>query len=271
MSQAVFDSRPIGIFDSGVGGLTVLRTLARRFPRESFIYLGDTARVPYGAKSPRTVERYTLQVGDALGARSVKSIVAACNTASALGLGALRAHQPLPVQGVIQPGCRAAQLATKNRRVGVIGTRSTISSGAYRDTLYLMDPTIEVFDIPCPLFVPLAEEGWTHHEATRLIVQESLTPLMESGLDTLVLGCTHYPVLKEMIAEVMGPEVTLVDSAEAVADELAMRLSDLIHPAPDDHLQRIEYMVTDEAERFAHVARNFLLDIPLNQVEMVDL
>ncbi|ABK45721.1 glutamate racemase [Magnetococcus marinus MC-1] len=272
MTLPTSDARPIGIFDSGVGGLTVLRTLARRFPQESFIYLGDTARVPYGTKSPRTVERYTLQVADHLQRHGVKGVVAACNTASALGLGALRAHQPkLPVQGVIVPGCRSALNVTQTGRVGVIGTRATISSGAYRTTLNLLNPTIEVSDIACPLFVPLAEEGWTHHAATEMIVRETLTPLLDSDIDTLILGCTHYPVLKEVIQKVMGEGVMLVDSAEAVADELEQRLSDTILPNHSGAERTILYLVTDEAARFASVARRFLEEIPLEQVEMVDL
>ncbi|MEG3640385.1 glutamate racemase [Magnetococcus sp. PR-3] len=271
-TQPSSDTRPIGIFDSGVGGLTVLRALARRFPQESFIYLGDTARVPYGTKSPRTVERYTLQVADHLQRHGVKGMVAACNTASALGLGALRAHQPqLPVQGVIVPGCRTALEATQQGRIGVIGTRATITSGAYRNTLHTLDPKLEVTDVACPLFVPLAEEGWTHHPATELIVQESLAPLLESGIDTLILGCTHYPVLKEIIGSVMGDAVTLVDSADAVADELQNRLSDVITPNQGDLPRSILYLVTDEAARFTSVAKRFLEEIPLDQVEMVDL
>lgn len=267
------DPRPIGIFDSGVGGLTVLEALARRFPHESFIYLGDTARVPYGSKSARTVERYTIQVAEFLLSRGVKALVVACNTASALGLSALRAHTPIPALGVIQPGCRAA-LATVGKghgRVGVIGTRSTVDSGAYPHTLALLNPRLEVTSLSCPLFVPLVEEGWIHHPAARLIVQDSLLPFRQQPPDALILGCTHYPLLKSLIQEVIDPATRLVDSAEAVSDELEQWLRGVIRPAPPDQVRDIDFVVTDVAERFREVARRFLSALDVNNVEMIDL
>ncbi|MEO5378713.1 MAG: glutamate racemase [Magnetococcus sp. DMHC-6] len=266
-----FDSRPIGIFDSGVGGLTVLQALMRRFPSESFIYLGDTARVPYGNKSARTVERYTLQVADFLLRYDVKALVVACNTASALGLSALRAHTSIPVQGVIQPGCRAAVEMSKGGCIGVIGTRTTIASGAYPHTLYLLDPTVRVISQACPLFVPLVEEGWVNHAVTRMIIEENLRSLKISGIDTLILGCTHYPPLKALIADVLGHHIQLVDSPYAVARALESRLQDLIRPAKPEIERQTLFLVTDVAERFREVAKHFLEGIPVEKVEMVDL
>ncbi|MBF0213749.1 MAG: glutamate racemase [Magnetococcales bacterium] len=270
----MFDARPIGIFDSGVGGLTVLEALTQRFPHEGFIYLGDTARVPYGTKSARTVERYSVQVADCLLRRGVKGLVVACNTASALGLAALRAHCPVPVLGVIEPGCRAAIGVTAAReepgRVGVIGTRSTVSSGAYPYHLAMLDPRIQVLSLACPLFVPLVEEGWVDHPAVRMIVEESLTPLFAQRLDALILGCTHYPVLKKVIAETM-PGVALVDSSAAVADDLGRYLGGVIRTAPPGQTRRLEFLVTDVADRFKETARRFIAGVEAEWVEMVDL
>ncbi|MBF0428704.1 MAG: glutamate racemase [Magnetococcales bacterium] len=271
----MYDARPIGIFDSGVGGLTVLDALVRRFPNESFIYLGDTARVPYGTKSARTVERYVIQVADCLLHRGVKGLVVACNTASALGLSALHAHCQTPVLGVIEPGCRAAAtLITKRAdsgRVGVIGTRSTVASGAYPYHLALLNPRIHVVSLACPLFVPLAEEGWVDHPAVRMIVEETLAPLMDQRLDALILGCTHYPVLKSVIAEVMGPEIALVDSSSAMAEELGRYLGGVIVPAPPDQEQQLEFLVTDVADRFKEMAARFIEGVAGEWVKMVDL
>lgn len=270
--MSAIDARPIGIFDSGVGGLTVLQALLHRFPQENFIYLGDTARVPYGSKSARTVERYTIQVADFLLRRGVKALVVACNTASALGLAALRAHTPVPALGVIVPGCRMALSGLRpGGKIGVIGTRSTIASGAYPHTLSLLAPTVSTFSLPCPLFVPLAEEGWVGHPATRLIVAESLEPLRANPPASLILGCTHYPLLRTAIQEAMGETVQLVDSAEAVAEELEQRFLDVIPPAPLGHGRQVAFMVTDVADRFREVAARFLDGFPLDEVEMVDL
>ncbi|MBF0358348.1 MAG: glutamate racemase [Magnetococcales bacterium] len=267
------DSRPIGIFDSGVGGLTVLKELIRTFPNEHFIYLGDTARVPYGAKSARTVERYTIQVADFLIRHNVKGLIAACNTASALGLGALRAHCDTPVLGVIQPGCQQAmnRIRSHNDQVGVIGTTSTIASGAYPQTLATFEPRLKVRSLACPLFVPLVDEGWIDHPATRLIVEENLAPFIENPVDVLILGCTHYPVLKPVIAKIIGSKTKLIDSAEAVADSLAVLLSQVILPAPSDTRQKVDFYVTDVADRFKHLAGRFLDGYRVDNVEMVDL
>ncbi|MBF0142694.1 MAG: glutamate racemase [Magnetococcales bacterium] len=266
------DSHPIGVFDSGVGGLTVLKALVRRFPEEGFIYLGDTARVPYGAKSARTVERYTLQVASYLVKREVKALVVACNTASALGLAALRQRVTIPVQGVIQPGCRMAARLSRGGLIGVIGTRTTVASGAYPHTLHFLDPALRVTSLACPLFVPLVEEDWVSHAAARMIVEETLRPLVAASVDTLILGCTHYPLLKEVIAGVMGEKVALVDSAEAVAEEMASHLvKGIVRPAPPGSQGRLTYLVTDVADRFQEVATRFLDGVPVSHVEMIDL
>ncbi|MEO5331762.1 MAG: glutamate racemase [Magnetococcus sp. YQC-5] len=271
----MFDTRPIGIFDSGVGGLTVLNALVQRFPHESFIYLGDTARVPYGTKSARTVERYVIQVADCLLRRGVKGLVVACNTASALGLSALRVHCQTPILGVIKPGCRAALALTAGfdapKRVGVIGTRSTVASGAYQNHLANLDPRIQVVSLACPLFVPLVEEGWVTHPAVKMIVEETLAPLRSQSLHAMILGCTHYPVLTSVIAEVMGPDIALVDSSLAVAEELGRYLESVIDPAPPDQVQKLEFLVTDVADRFKEMAARFIDGVAAELVEMVDL
>ncbi len=205
---------PIGVFDSGVGGLTVVSALMRRLPRESILYLGDTARLPYGDKSPRTVRRYTRRNVDFLLARGVKAVVVACNTASALALEDL--DYPLPIWGVVEPGAAAAVAATRGR-VGVIATESTIRSDAYGRAIRRLDSVIEVASKACPLFVPLVEEGWSDDPISRQIAERYLTPLLETGIDTLVLGCTHYPLLKPVLQQVAGEGVRLVDSAETAA------------------------------------------------------
>ena len=271
--ETKYDSRPIGIFDSGVGGLTVLQELLRAFPQERFVYLGDTARVPYGAKSVRTVERYTIQVAEFLIKRNVKGLIAACNTASALGLGALRAHCDLPVLGVIQPGCQMALNISKKQQgsIGVIGTRSTIASGAYPHTLALLAPQLEVRSLACPLFVPLVEEGWINHVATRLVIEENLAPFIKDPVGILILGCTHYPALKSVIADVLGPHTRLVDSAEAVAAALGKLLGKLILTAPPGSKSQVDFHVTDVADRFQEVAGRFLDGMVVDSVEMVDL
>lgn len=274
--NSLLDTRPIGIFDSGVGGLTVLKTLAERFPDEDFLYLGDTARVPYGTKSARTVERYTIQVADFLLQRGVKALVAACNTASALGLPAMRAHCQTPVLGVIQPGCQAALRALGERdapsgKIGIIGTRSTVASGTYPHNLALLNPRIQVTSLACPLFVPLVEEGWIHHPTTAMIVRETLLPMITEKPDVLILGCTHYPVLQPVIAEILGPTVTLVDSAGAVAEALQHLLGDVIGMAPPGTGQSLAFMVTDVAEHFQEVAKRFLEDLRVEHVAMIDL
>jgi glutamate racemase len=263
---------PIGVFDSGVGGLTVVKSLRARLPRESVVYLGDTARIPYGTRSPLTVERYAVQNASFLDAMNIKMLVIACNTASALALPRLRAIAPsLPTLGVIQPGAKQAVRATRSGRIGVIGTEATVASGAYVEAIRGFNPSAVVTARACPLFVALAEEGWTQHEqATRLIAHTYLEPFLADEVDTLVLGCTHYPILREVIAEVVGPDVTLIDSGEAVAEEVAILLAERNQLRTDETPPESHFYVTDAADRFRRVAERFL-GAPLERFETVDV
>jgi len=216
--------RAIGVFDSGVGGLTVLKELRRQIPGEALIYLGDTARVPYGTKSPTTVLRYAHEAARFLLNQQVKLLVVACNTASAVALQGLAEGYQVPVVGVIEPGARRAIEVTVNGRIGVVGTEGTIRSGAYERALRQECADVVVHTAACPLFVPLAEEGWAGHEVARLAAREYLAPLLAEGIDTLVLGCTHYPLIKPMLQEIVGPRVQLVDSAQETAKAVAAQL-----------------------------------------------
>ena len=212
---------PIGIFDSGIGGLTVVREVMRQLPDERIIYFGDTARVPYGPKSPDTVRRYSREISEFLTAQDVKAIVVACNTATAHALPMLQSELDLPVIGVVEPGARAAIAASRRHELGVIGTAGTIGSGAYERAIRQIAPNADIIARACPLFVPLIEEGWLDRDATRLVAREYLAPLQGAGVDTLVLGCTHYPLLKPLLSEILGPDVVLIDSAEETAAETA--------------------------------------------------
>lgn len=249
---------PIGIFDSGVGGLTVVRAIEQRLPNESLVYLGDTARIPYGVRSPATIERYALECASFVQARGVKAIVIACNTASALAANYLRSRFDLPITGVIRPGSRRAVEKTRNGHIGVIATEATVSSGAYERAMLAIRSGLEITSRACPLFVPLAEEGWQNHAVTRQVAEEYLAELKSSHVDTLVLGCTHYPILRPVIEQTMGDHISYVDSGEAVADQIARMLEecDLLRK---DALPRVEeFYVTDSAERFRRVAERFL-------------
>jgi glutamate racemase len=247
----------IGIFDSGVGGLTVVHAILEALPREDLIYLGDTARYPYGTKSAETVTRYGIENVDFLAAREIKMLVVACNTASAVALPALAARYPFPIVGVIEPGARAAAARTRSGKVGVIATDATIASGAYTRALRAARADLELFTRPCPLFVPLAEEGWTDGPVPRAVCETYLATLRRSGIDTLVLGCTHYPLLKPVIAEVMGDGVALVDSAEETAREVGTLLAarDL---ARDGGAGATSFFVTDVPDRFIRIGERFL-------------
>lgn len=264
MSQA-----GIGIFDSGVGGLTVLKEAMSLLPDESFIYLGDTARVPYGTKSPTTVLSYAEQAADFLVSRGVKLLVVACNTASAAALPHLAHCFQLPVVGVIAPGARCAVAASSGGRIGVIGTEGTIRSEAYNQAILRENPGAEVVSAACPLFVPLAEEGWADHQVARIAAEEYLAPLRRSQVDTLVLGCTHYPLLKPLLSRILGPEIRLIDSAAATA----MAVRDLLVEQGlccRDGRGGVRFFVTDVPERFCRVGGSFLGQ-PLGAVEQVDL
>jgi glutamate racemase len=262
----VSDPRSIGIFDSGIGGLTVLAALRERLPGESFLYLGDTARLPYGTKSPETVVRYALRAASFLAAHDVKLLVVACNTASAAALEALEEALPIPVVGVVWPGARTAA-ARARARVGVVGTESTVASGAYRRALTALRPELAVSARACPLFVPLAEEGWVDHPVTHDVARIYLAPFAEEGIDTLILGCTHYPLLRPAIQAAVGAGVELVDSGPAVAAEVEAVLvsRDLAGTGGGVRLQ-----VTDGAARFSRIAR-LILGAHAADLELVDL
>ncbi|HXF94782.1 MAG TPA: glutamate racemase [Gemmatimonadales bacterium] len=261
---------PLGIFDSGIGGLTVARALFERLPRESVIYFGDTARVPYGPKSPDTVRRYSAEILAYLLHQGVKAVVVACNTSTAHALDELRRGAPVPVIGVIEPGARAAVRATRTGHVGVIGTAGTIASGAYERAIRHFGRDVAVHARPCPLFVPLVEEGWFDHPATELIAREYLTPLRAAGVDVLVLGCTHYPLLKPLLTRVMGPGVALVDSAEETARAAAQELEARGLLAEAGAAARHRFVVSDDEPHFRRVGAKFLGE-RLTEVEVVPL
>ncbi|MBF0516638.1 MAG: glutamate racemase [Nitrospirae bacterium] len=264
---------PIGIFDSGVGGLTVLKEIHARLPAESTIYLGDTARVPYGIRSAETVIKYSLENSSFLVEKGIKLLIIACNTASAVSLDIIRNTFKIPVLGVIDPGAKAAALATKNSRVGVIGTEATIKSGAYGRTIRRINPGISVIERSCPLFVPLVEEGWLDDEVVELIVRRYLTQMKLSNIDTLVLGCTHYPLLKKVIKKVMGDDVVLIDSAIEKAKNVSNILtsSGLLKPL-DTPISR-KYYVTDAPERFQEIGKRFMLEAldDITKIEIASL
>ena len=271
------NSQPIGIFDSGVGGLTVLRAIRERLPHESTIYLGDTARVPYGTKSKSTIARYAIEDSSFLVNQGVKLLVIACNTASANAREALREHFQVPILSVIGPGARSAARATRTGRIGVIATEATIESRAYE--LALDDglqqgstprPNYSIFTKACPLFVSLAEEGETDSQIAQLVAEQYLAPLRHFRIDTLILGCTHYPLLRNVISETIGPGVGLVDSAEATADEVVelLKARDLLNGSNDDDYQR--FFVTDATARFHRIAQR-ILGKPLQHLEAIEL
>jgi len=251
---------PVGIFDSGIGGLTVARAIFERLPGESTVYFGDTARVPYGPKSPETVRRYSLEILEWLLAQGVKAVVIACNTSTAHALEALRAASTVPVIGVIEPGSRAAVAASRGGGIGVIGTAGTIASGAYSRAIHAIAPGASVGARACPLFVPFVEEGWFDHPAAELVAHEYLDPLVAAGVDTLVLGCTHYPLLKPLLQRVMGPGVVLIDSAQETAAELARVLAGCGLAAGNGSPVRHRFVVSDDEARFRQVGARFIGD-----------
>jgi len=250
--------RPIGVFDSGIGGLTVVRELLHQLPHESLIYFGDTARVPYGNKSPETVRRYSREILAFLLSRDVKLVVVACNTASAHALADLRDAAPVKVEGVIEPGARAAVAASRGGRIGVIGTAGTVASGAYTRAIEAADGKVCVTAQACPLFVPLVEEGWLDHAATRLVAEEYLAPLRSQQIDTLVLGCTHYPLLKPLLGSLLGPAVALIDSAQETAAAVARELARSTLHAPAAQTGHVHFVVSDDVKRFVKVGKMFL-------------
>ncbi len=260
---------PIGIFDSGVGGLTVVRAVHDILPHESVLYLGDTARVPYGTKSAAVVERYALKCANFLKSQGAKAIVIACNTASAVAVEAIRTTFQIPVLGVIVPGAQAACAASQSGRIGVIGTQGTIDSGSYQRALTSLRPQANIFPKACPLLVPLAEEGLINHRATRILAQEYLQALLAQKIDTLVLGCTHYPLLQPLLEEISGESVNVLNSAKAVAQSLQSLLHDH-NLASDSKIHEDRFFSTDTATRFKKVGRAFLGE-SIHDVEVVDL
>lgn len=259
---------PIGVFDSGVGGLTVLRALRERLPAEDFLYLGDTARLPYGTKSPATVQRYALNAARHLVARGVKLLVVACNTASSYALDEVMDACPVPVVGVVEPGVRSA-LASGARCIGVIGTEGTVRSEAYQRALLREAPEVRVEATPCPLFVPLAEEGWGDHPVTDRVAEIYLRPLLDRGVETLILGCTHYPLLLPSLARVAGPRVRLVDSATSVTDTVVHDHGAMLSTGLEP-VGRLRIQLTDRSDRFLRIAGDILGATP-EDVELVDV
>ena len=257
--------RPIGVFDSGVGGLTVFREICRALPREALVYLGDCARVPYGTKSPKTIQRYSLEAARHLLSRDVKMLVVACNTATAAALPMLQSELQIPVIGVVEPGARAAVERTSGV-VGVIATEGTVKSKAYTNAIKKLDPDIEVIESAAPLFVPLAEEGWANTHVAREVAEIYLEPLIDAGIDTLVLGCTHYPILRGTIEQVVGEAVQIVDSAETTAQSVKALLGKSDGVASPLH----HFLVTDAEERFRRIAGEFL-ERDIEHLELVSL
>jgi glutamate racemase len=249
--------RPIGVFDSGIGGLTVLKALTDALPGEDFIYLGDTARLPYGTKSNEVIIRYSKENTEFLLAKGIKMLVVACNTSSAVALDAIASDTMVPVIGVIEPGARAAVKASRNGKIGVIGTEATIASGAYTRAIQRLGRRSEIYTRACPLLVPLAEEGWIDNEVAERTVAHYLESLKQSGIDTLLLGCTHYPLLRAMFTQVLGASVRIVDSATATAVEVGDRLRTLrLAKRGADGSQ--SFFVTETPDRFVRVGRRFL-------------
>lgn len=264
-------NQAIGIFDSGIGGLTVSKEIMSLLCGENIVYLGDTARVPYGTKSQRTVRKYVESTTNFLLSKNIKLLVVACNTASAYAIEMLKENLDIPVVGVVEPGAKKASELTVNGKIGVIGTHATIKSGSYEKKLReICSSSIEIHSKPCPLFVPLAEEGWEDDETSAIIAEKYLGDLRESGIDVLILGCTHYPILKNTIAGVMGKGISLVDSAEETAKqtENILRSQGLLRE--DGKTREMSFYLTDDSETFTSIASRFL-GRPMEKTETVDI
>lgn len=261
---------PIGIFDSGVGGLTVLKEIRALMPHEGIIYLGDTARVPYGTRSEETIKRYSAECANFLCNKGIKLLVIACNTASAISLDYIKGLVSIPVIGVIEPGASSAVRFTNNKKIGVIGTEATIKSMAYQKAIHSIDSSIEVFSKACPLFVPLVEEGWTSGDVARKVVSIYLSDMLKSNIDCLVLGCTHYPLLKGVIRDVVGKDIFLIDSAIETAKTVKSVLEDVDLVTPASNANLIKYFVTDSRERFISVGGRFLEE-DIQDIEVIVL
>jgi len=269
--------RSVGVFDSGIGGLTVLREIIKVLPSENTIYLGDTARVPYGTKSAKTIKRYALEDAQFLISQGIKLLVIACNTASAISTSFLREKLDVPIVEVIGPGAKKAASSTKLKRIGIIGTEATIKSGAYTSEIKSINPDIEIVSKTCPLFVPLVEETWNDgsdesllSELKTLTVKRYLKVLKEKGIDTLVLGCTHYPLLKETIGAFMGKKVKLIDSAEETAKEVLRIMREMGLLTRSDNKGQHKYFVSDTPDRFIELGERFL-DARLDEVQQIEI
>jgi len=251
-------AKSIGVFDSGIGGLTVVRALMKRLPHENIVYFGDTARVPYGPKSPQVVKEYAAQDTDFLVGHDVKMIVVACNTVSSVALEVVQKHSRVPVVGVIVPGAKAAVEATIKKRIGVIGTVGTINSNAYTNAIRQFDASALVVGQPCPLFVPLAEEGWIDHKVTEMVAKEYLFPLKLQKIDTLVLGCTHYPILEKVIRGIFDNNIRIIDSGEATVVDVEQVLDDRNIRNPSTMKANIQFFVSDIPYQFTEIGERFL-------------
>lgn len=263
-------NNPIGVFDSGLGGLTVVKEMMRVLPSEDIVYFGDTARVPYGSKSREAIIAFSRENTGILLKHKVKMVVVACNSSSSHALEPLKKEFPVPIVGVIHAGAKKAADATRNKKVGVIATTATIASGAYERAIRKCDRSVKVFSRPCPLFVPLAEEGWTNKSVARDIAKEYLMPLKRAGIDTLILGCTHYPLLKKTLQSAMGPGVRLIDSAREVALEVGELLTSMRGTKEIKRAPRHRFMISDRPQEFQKLAKNFL-GHRINRISMVKL
>lgn len=266
--KAPSNKRPIGIFDSGVGGLTVLKEIIKELPSENIIYLGDTARVPYGTRSPELVTKYSLENARFLMSKEIKILVVACNTSSSISLPSLVKNSSVPVIGVVEPGARAAVARSRTRKIVVIGTETTISSSSYTKAIKSIDSSIEVIGIACPLFVPLVEEGWTKGDIITLTAKKYLSPLKRYNADTLVLGCTHYPIIKDIIAHVT--KINLIDSAVETAREVRRILEDKKILRQNSGRPGRKFYVTDAPEKFIRIGEKFL-GLPISNIKKVDI
>ncbi|MGB7604862.1 MAG: glutamate racemase [Lutisporaceae bacterium] len=264
------DSRPIGVFDSGIGGLTVVKEIMEQLPNESIVYFGDTARVPYGTKSKEIVTKYSFQCIKFLLEKKVKAIVVACNTASASSLDAAKQSFDIPFIGVVEPGAITACQATKSNKIGIIGTEGTVSSGAYEKEINIINNDVKIVLKACPLFVPIAEEGWQDTEIANLTAREYLTDLKEKGIDALVMACTHYPLLEKTIAQVMGKDIMLVNPAFETAKSLKHVLNELGIQSKGGRKTEYEFYVSDNPVKFKKVGENFLSK-PISHVEKIDI
>ena len=262
-------NNPIGIFDSGIGGLTVVKELIKILPNEDFVYFGDTARVPYGTRSVKLIKQYSLEDAAFLEQFDIKLLIIACNTASAVAVKLLKSSLTIPVTGVIEPVVSAAVQYSKNKRIGVIGTTATIRSNAYNIQIQDQQPGTEVFGQPCPLLVPLVEEGWVEDDVTRLTIRKYLKPLMENEIDTIILGCTHFPVLKNLIQDEVGPDVTLIDSGQETSKVVRKMLENMKLKVDNDSDGNFKCFVSDIPDKFDEVGTRFL-GKPVVNAERVD-